>query len=349
LVPIHVGILGGGGISETHARAAHEIEGIQIVAVAGENPAKVKELADRYGAAAYEATADLLRHRPLDLVLIGSPPVRHTEQGIAAAQQGLHVLVEKPIDVTLPRADELIDACERAGVKLGVFFQGRFAPDIERLKRALDDGALGRPFLASARVKWWRPPEYYAHSRWRGTLALEGGGALLSQGIHTVDLLLWLLGDVSRVWARAATALHRIEVEDTLVATLEFESGALATFEATTAAFPGYPRELELTGSEGTVVIEQDRLLRVDLRRPWPGLVSSGERSQDASASSPLVGDVRGHRAVIEDFLRSMREGGEPRCSGREGRRSLAVADALYRSARGEVVSLPGGGGGELA
>jgi predicted dehydrogenase len=340
-VPFHVGILGGGGISETHARAAREIDGIEIAAVAGENPAKVKELAARYHAAAYEGTADLLRHRPLDLVLIGSPPRRHAEQGIAAARQGLHVLVEKPIDVTLPRADELIDACERAGVKLGVFFQGRFAPDLERLKRAIDDGALGRPFLATGRVKWWRPPEYYGHSRWRGTLALEGGGALLSQGIHTVDLLLWLLGDVSRVWARAATALHRIEVEDTLVATLEFESGALATLEATTAAFPGYPRALELTGSEGTVVIEQDRVLRVDLRRPWPGLVSSGERSSDASASSPLVGDVRGHRAAIEDFLRSIRDGGEPRCSGREGRRSLAVVDALYRSARGEVVSLP--------
>jgi UDP-N-acetyl-2-amino-2-deoxyglucuronate dehydrogenase len=321
-VPIHVGILGGGGISE---------------------------LADRYHAAAYEGTADLLRHRPLDLVLIGSPPGRHAEQGIAAARQGLHVLVEKPIDVTLSRADELIDACTSAGVKLGVFFQGRFAPDLERLKRAVDDGALGHPFLATARVKWWRPPEYYGHSRWRGTLALEGGGALMSQGIHTVDLLLWLLGDVSRVWARSATALHRIDVEDTLVAILEFESGALATLEATTAAFPGYPRELELTGSEGTVVIEQDRLLRVDLRRPWPGLASSGERSQDSSASSPLVGDVRGHRAAIEDFLRSIRDGGEPRCSGREGRRSLAVVDALYRSARGEVVSLPGAGGGELA
>ncbi|HWW92033.1 MAG TPA: Gfo/Idh/MocA family oxidoreductase [Vicinamibacteria bacterium] len=348
-MPIHVGILGGGGISDTHARAAREIEGVEIAAVAGENPAKVKELADRYHATAYEGTAELLRHRPLELVLIGSPPGRHAEQGIAAARQGLHVMVEKPIDVTLERADELIAACEDAGVKLGVFFQGRFAPDLERLKRAVDDGALGRPFLAAARVKWWRPPEYYSHSRWRGTLALEGGGALLSQGIHTLDLLLWLLGDVSRVWARAATALHRIEVEDTLVATLEFESGALATLEASTAAFPGYPRVLELTGSEGTVVIEQDRLLRVDLRRPWPGLLSSGEGSKDESASSPLIGDVRGHRAVLEDFLRAIREGGEPRCSGREGRRSQALVDALYRSARGDVVNLPEGGGRELA
>jgi predicted dehydrogenase len=340
-MPVHVGILGGGGISEAHARAAHEIEGVEVVAVAGQNPAKVKALADRYRAAAYGTTEDLVRHRPLDLVLIGSPPGRHAEQGIEAARRGQHILVEKPIDVTLHRADKLIAACEEERVKLAVFFQGRFAPDLERLKRAVDAGALGRPFLASARVKWWRPADYYSQSRWRGTLALEGGGALMSQGIHTLDLLLWLLGDVRRVWARSAKARHRIEVEDTLVATLEFESGALATLEATTAAYPGYPRQVELTGSEGTVVIEQDRLLRVDLQRPWPGLSPSGDGSQDPSARSPVIADVRGHRAAIEDVLRAIREDGEPRCSGREGRRSLAVVDALYRSAHGEAVSLP--------
>jgi UDP-N-acetyl-2-amino-2-deoxyglucuronate dehydrogenase len=340
-VPIHVGILGGGNISETHARAAQGTKGAEVVAVAGENEARVRALAGRYGATPYGKTADLLRHRPLDLVLIGSPPGRHAEQGIAAAREGLHVLVEKPVDVKVARADELIRACAEAGVKLGVFFQGRFAPDLERLKQAVDEGALGRPLLASARVKWWRPPEYYGQSRWRGNLALEGGGALLSQGIHTVDLLLWLLGDVSRVWGRAATALHRIEVEDTLVGTLEFRSGALCTLEATTAAYPGYPRQLELTGSEGTVAIEQDRLSRVDLRRPRPGLRPSAESDPDGSASSPVVADEGGHRAVLEDFLASIRENREPRCSGREGRRSLLVAEALYRSAReGAPVSL---------
>ncbi len=330
---IHVGILGGGNISETHARAASEIDGVKIAAVGGPNADKVRRLAEAYGAAAYGDAEALVRHRPLDVVLIGSPSGLHAEQGIAAARQGLHVLTEKPIDVTVAHAEELVAECEKAGRKLGVFFQDRFTPDFVALKRAMDAGALGRPLLASARVKWWRPPEYYSQSRWRGTPALDGGGALINQGIHTIDLLLWLLGAVRRVWARSATALHRIQAEDTLVATLEFAGGALATYEATTAAYPGYPRQVELTGSEGTVLIQQDRILRADLRTPHPDLAGS-EAGGNPSASSPVVSDVRGHKAALEDFLRTIRDGGEPRCSGREGVRSLVLVEALYRSAR---------------
>ena len=330
---IHLGILGGGGISETHARAASEVPDVKLEAVCGQNPEKVKALAQRYGApVAFTSVDTFLRHRPLDAVLIGSPSGLHAEQGIAAARAGLHVMTEKPIDVTTERADALIAACREAGVKLGVFFQDRFAPDLVKLKRALDDGALGKPLLASARVKWWRPPEYYGRSRWRGKRALDGGGAVMNQGVHTVDLLLWLLGDVKRVFARQRTALHSIEVEDVLVATLEFASGALATFEATTAAFPGYPRQLELSGSEGTVVVQQDRILSADLRTKHPDL-AGGEANTNLAASSPIVSDVRGHRAALEDFLRALQEGGEPRCNGAEGRRSVALVEAMYRSA----------------
>jgi UDP-N-acetyl-2-amino-2-deoxyglucuronate dehydrogenase len=338
---IHVGILGGGNISDTHARAASEIEGVKVAAVAGPNPEKVGRLAERHGAAAYADDESFLRHRPMDVVLIGSPSGLHAAQGIAAARHGLHVLTEKPIDVTVARGEELVAECEKAGRKLGVFFQDRFTPDFVTLKRALDEGALGRPILASARVKWWRPAEYYGESRWRGTAALDGGGALINQGIHTVDLLLWLLGDVRRVWARSATALHAIQAEDTLVATLELASGALATYEATTAAYPGYPRRVEITGTEGTVVIEHDRLLGADLRTKHPELAGS-EAGTTASASSPVVSDARGHKAALEDFLRAIRERGEPRCSGREGMRSLVVVEALYRSARTrQAVTLP--------
>jgi len=329
----HVGLLGGGNISDTHARAASEIAGLKIAAIAGQNTTRVEALAARHGAAAYGDADALLRHRPLDLVLIGSPSGLHAEQGIAAAGQGLHVLTEKPIDVSVARADALIAACETAGVKLGLFFQDRFAPGLVRLRQAIEEGALGRPLLASARVKWWRPPEYYTGSRWRGTLALDGGGALINQGIHTVDLLLWLLGDVRRVFARTANLQHRIEGEDSLVATLEFRSGALATLEATTAAWPGYPRQLELTGTEGTITVQQDRIAAADLRTPRPGLVGGDDASANAAASSPTVSDVRGHRAALEDFVEAIREGRPPRCDGREGRRSLAVVEALYRSA----------------
>jgi UDP-N-acetyl-2-amino-2-deoxyglucuronate dehydrogenase len=330
---LHVGILGGGNISDTHARAASEIEGLRLAAVAGPNAERVRALAARHGAVAYADALALLRHRPLDLVLIGSPSGLHAEQGIAAAGEGLHVLTEKPIDVSVERADALIQACDAAGVKLGLFFQDRFAPGLMRLRQAIDDGALGRLLLASARVKWWRPAEYYSGSRWRGTRALDGGGAVINQGIHTVDLLLWLLGDVHRVFARAANLQHRIEGEDALVATLEFRSGALATLEATTAAWPGYPRQVELTGTEGTVTIQQDRVAAADLRTPGLELVGQ-ESSANPASHSPTVSDVRGHRAALEDFVGAIREKRAPRCDGREGRRSLVVVDALYRSAR---------------
>jgi predicted dehydrogenase len=185
----------------------------------------------------------------MDLVIIGSPSALHAEQGIAAASQGLHVLTEKPIDVTTAQADALIQACNEARVKLGICFQDRVAPDIVRLKQLVDAGRLGKVIMANGYVKWYRPPEYYANSRWRGRRALDGGGALMNQGIHTVDLMQWLLGPVRRLSAITRTALHTIEVEDTVIALLEFESGAVATLEATTAAYPGYKRRVEI--SEG--------------------------------------------------------------------------------------------------
>src|ERR1051326_4571985 len=179
---IHIGILGGGNISQTHARAASEIEGVKLVAVCGQNKEKAKGLAALYGAAGYGEIEAFLRHQPMDVVLIGSPSGLHAEQGIAAARHGLHVLIEKPIDITTERADALIAECEKAGVKLGVFFQDRAAPDILWFKSLLDEGRLGKIILVSARVKWYRPPEYYQNSRWRGTAALDGGGALMNQG-----------------------------------------------------------------------------------------------------------------------------------------------------------------------
>ena len=163
------------------------------------------------------------------------------EQGIAAARHGLHVLTEKPMDISVERADALIAETKKAGVKLGVFFQDRCKPDILRVKNAVDSGMLGRPILADARVKWYRPPDYYAKSRWRGTWALDGGGALINQAVHTLDLMVWIFGEVASVQAASKTALHEIEAEDTLTALLQFANGALGVLQATTSAFPGLP------------------------------------------------------------------------------------------------------------
>jgi len=333
-VKIRIGILGAGNISETHARAAAAIEDAEIVAVHGANEQRVERLATTYRAHVYTNLDAFLSHQPMDLVAIGSPSGLHAEQGIRAAGRGLHVLTEKPIDVSVSRADALIEACDNASVKLGVFFQDRAQPDIVRLHEAVHRGRIGRPLLVSARVKWYRPPEYDSQSRWRGTWALDGGGALMNQGIHTVDLLQWIFGPVSRVTARTRTSLHAIEVEDTAVALLEFANGAIGTIEATTAAYPGYKRRVEFTGTEGTLVLDHDRLIVADLKQPADDLVAGDVVDQNLSASSPVVSDARGHQRILEDFIHAIQTGREPTCSGREGRRSVVLVEAIYQAQR---------------
>ena len=330
----HVGLIGGSNISETHARAARAISGVEIAAVYGTNCEKVQRLCREYGGKPFQDFSAFLSHRPMELVILGSPSGLHASQGIAAAKRGLHVLTEKPIDISTHRADELIQAADQAGVKLGVIFQDRLKPHIRQLKAWIDHGVLGKPLLADARVKWYRPPEYYANSRWRGTLELDGGGALINQGIHTIDLLLWLLGDVSQVHAETAAELHRIEAEDTATAIFKFASGALGLFHATTAAYPGYPRRVEISTTEGTVILEQDQIIAVDLREP-PEESAIVPRDENQSASSAVVSDVRGHQAVIEDFLSAIQKNARPACDGREGRRSIALVEAIYSAARG--------------
>lgn len=336
----YIGLIGGGNISETHARAARAIPDVEIAAIFGTNAEKVDRLCSEYGGKSFCNFDEFLAHRPMELVAIGSPSGLHAEQGIAAARRGLHVLTEKPIDITLERADALIAETHKAHVQLGVFFQDRCKPDISSVKNSVDAGVLGNPILLDARVKWYRPPEYYSHSRWRGTSALDGGGALINQAVHTLDLMLWMFGGVKTVQATCKTALHAIEVEDTLIAMLEFANGALGVLQAATSVFPGYARRLELSGSEGTIIIEQDRLLAADLKNPSAELLKSSEADKNLSLSSPIVSDARGHQAVLEDFLRAIQTNTKPRCDGEEGRRSLAMVQAIYEACRtGERVS----------
>src|SRR5882762_8209168 len=330
----HIGLIGGGNITETHARAARAIPGVQIAAIHGTNAEKIARLCREHGGTPYLDFDAFLKHRPMDVVIIGSPSGLHATQGIAAARHGLHVLTEKPIEISTARADALIEAAKQSSVRLGVIFQDRMKPHIRQLKTWLDQGLLGKPLFVDARVKWYRPPEYYANSRWRGTLALDGGGALINQGVHTIDLLVWLFGDVQRVQARTATQLHKIEAEDTAIANLEFASGAVGTLLATTAAYPGYPRSLEITGTEGTVILEHDRIIAADLRNPPPDFANRTTGDSNQSASSAAVTDISGHQAILEDFLHAIANNTQPICNGRQGRRSLALVESIYTSAR---------------
>jgi predicted dehydrogenase len=204
-------------------------------------------------------------------------------------------------------------------------------PDVVEMKRRLDAGELGTPLVATAEVKWSRPPEYYSASRWRGTWALDGGGALMNQGIHTVDLLLHLLGPVARVTGLTATRRHAIEAEDTATALLEFANGAQGTLDVTTAAFPGSPRRLRIAGTAGSLWLEGDRLMTTDATGSDP----------IENASSPVVSDVSAHQRIIEDFVAAVRDGRAPVCDVTEGRRSVEVVEAVYRSAReGRAIAL---------
>jgi UDP-N-acetyl-2-amino-2-deoxyglucuronate dehydrogenase len=337
-VALQAGFVGCGNITDTHVRAAREA-GVGIAAFHGRDLAKAEALAARYGGKAFARYEDFLAHRPMDFVVIGTPSALHAEQGILAARRSLHVLVEKPIDVTLEKGQALVAAAEGAGVRLAVLFQDRLKPDLVALRDFVRSGGLGRVLLASARVKWHRPPEYYASSNWRGRRALDGGAALINQGVHTVDLLLWLLGDVTRVHGLTATTLHAIESEDVALALLEFESKAVATLEATTAAWPGYPRRVEISGTEGTLVVEGDRVVAADLRKPVPGLVATGGDGA-AAASSAVVADAAPHRRMVEDFVRAIETGCTPACDGREGLRSVAVVEAVYKAARERGVEI---------
>ena len=326
--------MGGGNISETHARAARAIPGLEIAAIYGTNRDRVERFATIHGGTPYLDLDAFLNHKPMDFVAIGSPSGLHSVHGIAAARRGLHVLTEKPIEISTERADELIGAARESGVKLGVMFQDRFKPDIRRLKQWIDDGAIGKPLLIDARVKWYRSPGYYSESKWRGTLALDGGGALINQAVHTLDLLLWLFGDVVRVQARTATVMHAIQGEDTAIALLEFASGALGTVLATTAAFPGYPRRVEATGTQGTLILEHDRIIAADLRDVSGRVNVSLPSGDNENVASPVVSDFSGHQAIFEDFVGAIRDNGTPACDGLEGRRSIALVEEIYSVAR---------------
>jgi predicted dehydrogenase len=330
---VKVGLLGGGNISDTHARAARAIPGVEIAAVYGPNREKADRLARAYGGVVYDDVERFLDHRPMDIVAIGSPSGLHAEQAIAAIRRGIHVLCEKPLDVTTAKVDAVIEAADRGGVKVGVFFQDRLKPDIARMKSLIVSGQLGKTIFAAGHVRWYRPPEYYGQSRWRGTRALDGGGALMNQAIHTVDVVQWLFGPVARVGGRTGTLLHPIQTEDTAAAVLEFTSGALGIIEATTSSYPGYARRVDVSGSEGTLILEGDRLVATDLRSTGGQSSVIAAEPPPENAASATVSDSVPHQRIFEDFLNAIRENAVPVCDAREARPSVAIIEAIYRSA----------------
>ena len=259
-----------------------------------------------------------------------------------AAAAGKHVIIEKPIDVNLENADRIIGAARDAGVHLMCIFQLRYGEAVQRARQAIQEGKLGKVALGDAYIKWYRSQEYYDSAAWRGTWKMEGGGALMTQGIHTVDLLQWIMGPVKRVSARMGALVHDVEVEDTVVATLEYESGALGVIEATTASHPGMPAKLEFCGSRGTIVIEADHIAAWDVEGEEGPVDSGGGTDVAKAASDSKTFGTEGHKAQIAEMVQLVNGGGRPQIDGPEGRKALELILAIYQSAQtGQAVELP--------
>lgn len=332
--PLNFAIVGCGVIGPMHALAISELPAARLVAVCDVVEAKARALGERYGAEAYTDYAAMLRRSDIDVVAVTAPSGLHADLGIAAAKAGKHVIVEKPMDVSLAKADALAAACREAGVKLCVMSQHRFDPAVEAVRQAVSDNQLGTLNFGAAHTKWWRPQEYYDNDAWRGTWALDGGGALINQSIHYVDLLQYILGPVAEVSAYAANRAHvGIEVEDVVVAAVKFKSGALGLIEGNTAAYPGLVTRLDIYGTDGLVVIENDLIKEWHLRSGAAGPMAAEAGNVIAGTSSANIWHIP-HRRQIQDMLDAIRDDRPPRVDGAEGRKPLEIVLAVYESAR---------------
>ena len=335
--PLRFAIIGAGLAADFHHRALEATAEAQLAAVAHYAPARFEAISEHFGVPC--APFDEVLARPdVDAVIVATPSGQHAEQVVRAAEAGKHVLVEKPMALHLEDADRMIETCRRAGVRLGVVFQRRAQPLFQRVHRAVQAGDLGRLTLGTVVLPYVREDDYYAQAAWRGTWAQDGGGALMNQGIHLVDLLLWYVGVPEHVSAYARTLARDVEVEDTAAATLQFESGALATIAATTTARPGFAHRLSLYGTAGGIEIEGERVRRWTLAAPEQAQVepfsASAPDDEDAGAGGAPGGiETEGHARLLRDFVEAVRQDRPPLVSGSEGRRSLAAVRSIYEAA----------------
>jgi predicted dehydrogenase len=342
-------IVGCGMIAGFHLKALAEIEGAKVVAVVDSVPAALQRFAsaNNLKCELYDSLAPALKNRDVDIVIVSTPSGAHMESAVAAAEAGKHVVVEKPLEVTRERCDRIIDACDRHKTRLCTIFPSRFADANIVLKKAVDAGRFGRLTLGETTCKWWRPQSYYDQGGWRGTKKLDGGGALMNQAIHNVDLLLWMMGPATHVTAFTALLAHeRIEVEDTCVACLRFANGALGVIQATTSVHPGYPKTIAIHGDKGSAVIEQEDVLRWDFDPEIAEDKATRERfsqkvGASGGASNPAAISYEYHRRQLADFVKAIQTNGKPLVDGREGRKAVDVILAIYESAEtGRTVAL---------
>ena len=332
-------IVGTGAIAGHHAACINRLDDCELVAVCSSTQERAKIAGEKFGVPAYSDVKEMIKRPDIDVVCICTHSGNHLEPTMAAAKAGKHVICEKPLEITLERADQMIQACRENHVKLACIFQNRFSSDYLLLKEAVGQGRLGKLLLGNAYIKWFRDEEYYSSSPWKGTLQGDGGAALINQGIHTIDLLLDVMGDVENLSAKVRTVRHAIEGEDLAMAMLNFKNGALGAIQGSTALYPGYPERLEVFGDKGSVILEGGHIIAWNIAGEEPFIPKVQE--EDSGASDPMAISTERHEQQFRDMVDAINQDREPIVNGEEGRRSLALIRAIYESsATGDTVKL---------
>src|SRR2546425_3977054 len=340
---LRFGIVGCGVIGPVHAEAISSLLDAQLVAVIDLVPEKAQKLAEQYGATSYTHLQDMLDRERLDVVDICTPSGLHGELACQVMRSGRHVIVEKPMEIRRAAIEEMLRVQQETGMKLAVISQHRFDPVTRQVHDLVEEQAFGRLVLGNAIIPWWRSQAYYDSGAWRGTWELDGGGVLMNQSIHSIDLLQWLMGPVKSVFAYTDTLVHRMETEDVAVAVLRFASGALGTIAATTGASPGTGTRIEMYGDKGSAVIEDDQLSYLHLARDEQESVSAygvdpKERTKEKDGSSPSQNpaaiSASSHALQIADMIRAIRENSTPLVDGYAARQPVEIILSIYESAR---------------
>lgn len=338
--PVSFAIAGSGMIAGVHVTALKEIPGARVVGAWSRSPEKTQRFAAEHKIRGYQSYPELLTDPEVQVVVLCLPSGYHAEYGMQAASAGKHVVVEKPIDINLDKAKALIDTCRKHDRKLSVIFQSRFTPAARRLRKALDQGLLGRLILGDAYVKWYRFPAYYVSNTWRGTKAIDGGGALINQAIHTIDLLQWMMGGAKRVCGLTRTSTHAIESEDLGVAVVEFVNGAVGVIEGSTAIQPGFKERIEIHGQKGSVIMEGGNITAWKVEGCNEADYVDEQKVSYGSTSSPAISHVN-HKAQFEEIVAAIQKNIEPSVNGEEGLKALRIVLGIYESSgRGRWIEL---------
>jgi len=342
---IRYGIIGCGGIAPWHARGVQLHPDASMVAACDVVLERAEKFAQEHGGTPYSDYSRMFDEAELDAVSICTPGGNHLPLVVAAADHGVHALVEKPLEVSKSALDEMIRACKTNNVKLAGIFQLRTTPVFKTVRKIVTSGKLGRMILADAYLKYYRTPEYYQSASWRGTYAMDGGGCLMNQGIHCVDQLLWCMGSVKSVFAHADHLVHKIESEDTAVCVLKYANGAFGVIEGATSAYPGLKYRLEFHGDCGTLRVDGHQIVQFESSLVSPEeaqrIVASIVNVPNESQRDPLALGIDNHVEQVHDFINALIEDREPLVPGYEARRSVDLILAIYESARtGKEINL---------